>query len=150
MQPGAAELCPGTRARWSAGYRAPEQQLRDLGGEEQSILGFVGHLQNRGKEKGSNCSAPSPDSIALFSPGGWHRLSSDLGSRRVSKRGEKSCSSSSAVGDGEEGLLWPARADPKAWQNPGTVEYSLKGWADPWVTPNVPSSLPWSQLPIRD
>lgn len=48
MLPGAAELCPRTRARWSAGYRAPERQVQGLGGVGgQSILWSVGHLQEK-------------------------------------------------------------------------------------------------------
>lgn len=66
MLPGTAELCSRTRARWSAGYRAPEQQAQDLEGKSREypsvhrLPSGESQLQNRGKERDINCSTWYP------------------------------------------------------------------------------------------
>lgn len=51
MLPDTAELCPKTRAQWSAGYRAPGQGVQDLeaGREAAQIWVLEGHPREEGR-----------------------------------------------------------------------------------------------------
>lgn len=80
----------------------------------------------------------------LVSPGGPQRRSPDLGSRRASKRGGKSCCKSLLVQEDAGRLLSFPLADPKTWQKPEDEGYGLirKGQSGACVTAITPSSSP--------